>query len=161
MKRTACIAIVAFLLASTMSVAQNSKAIGLRIGGGNDVGAEISYQAPFMQNRGELDLGFGGNSNWNYWKLTGLYQWVMPLDGRFKWYLGLGPSLGNWSYVGKYPNDYNSGITLALALNAGVHYTFTEAPIQISLDTRPELGIINRRSNSWFGLALGVRYVFK
>ena len=131
MKRIVFIMFGMLFLVSAFSFSQNNRAIGLRLGGGNSVGAEISYQTPFMRNRAELDLGFGSNSNWNYWNLTGVYQWVMPIDGGFRWYLGLGPSLGNWNYVGKYPNNNDGGMSLALALNAGIEYIFTEVPIQI------------------------------
>ncbi len=160
MKRFVLIFLGFFFLVLAPSFSQNSKALGLRLGGGNSVGAEISFQTPFLQNRAEFNLGFGGNSNWNYWNITGVYQWVMPIDGGFYWYLGLGPSLGNWDYVGKYREDNQGGMSLALALNAGIEYNFSEVPIQISLDTRPELGLINKGGDSWFGLAVGIRYKF-
>lgn len=160
MKRIALMTLGMLFLTSTLSFSQNNNALGLRLGGGNTVGAEISFQTPFQNNRAELDLGFGGNSNWDYWNLAGIYQWVMPIDNAFYWYLGLGPSIGSWSYVGHYPDGNDEGISLALALNAGVEYTFSEVPIQLSIDTRPELGIINNGNRSRFGLAFSVRYVF-
>jgi len=30
-----------------------------------------------------------------HFKLSGVYQWVMPLDGDFNWYYGFGGGLGN------------------------------------------------------------------
>ncbi len=30
-------------------------------------------------------------------KLTGLYQWVFPLDGDFNWYVGAGGGIGSFS----------------------------------------------------------------
>ena len=160
MKRFSIITFILFCLAATNSFSQSNRAIGLRIGGGNSVGAEISFQTPLGQNRGEFDLGIGGNANWNFWNLTGIYQWVMPIDGDFYWYLGLGPTLGSWSYQGRYPYDNKGGVSLALALNAGVEYSFPQIPLKLSLDTRPEIGFTNTYSHSWFGLAMGVRYVF-
>lgn len=159
MKKVALLTIALFMLFSVASFGQG-KALGLRFGGGNLVGAEISYQTPFAGERLELDLGWGGNSNWNYWNIAGIYQWVMPIESGFYWYLGLGPSLGSWNYVGNHPNDHDGGLSLALALNAGIEYNFSEIPLQLSLDTRPELGLINHGDDRWFGLALGIRYTF-
>jgi hypothetical protein len=158
MKKVALLTIGLFMLFSLASLGQE-KALGLRFGGGNLVGAEISYQTPFAGERLELDLGWGGNSNWNYWNIAGIYQWVMPIESGFYWYLGLGPSLGSWNYVGD--NNHNdAGLSLSLALNAGIEYNFSEIPLQLSVDTRPELGLINHGDDRWFGLALGIRYRF-
>jgi hypothetical protein len=159
MKKLVIVILGIFLLVPAVSSGQN-KAIGLRFGGGSSIGAEISYQTPFAGERLELDLGWGGNSNWNYWNLTGLYQWVMPIESGFYWYLGLGPSLGSWNWVGSDYHSRSGGMSLALALNAGVEYNFSEVPFQLSIDTRPELGIVNRYDDNWFGLALAARYRF-
>ncbi len=156
MKRIFLIAIAAMLLFPAITQAQ--RAIGLRFGGGNGVGTEISFQTPFDRNRAEIDLGFGSHSHYRFWSLTGLYQWVMPIDGGFYWYLGVGPTIGNWETRRGYYDD--DGLFLAAALNAGVEYNFTEIPLQISIDTRPELGIVNRWESFGFGLALGIRYRF-
>ena len=145
------------LLLPALSFGQGN-AIGLRFGGGNFVGAEISYQTPLNRDRLEIDLGIKSTNHWNYWNLTGLYQWVMPIESGFNWYLGLGPSIGNSSYSGS--GNYNDGMFLALALNAGIEYNFSEIPLQLSIDTRPELGVVNVHHNGWFGLALGIRYKF-
>ncbi|WP_026474077.1 hypothetical protein [Alkaliflexus imshenetskii] len=158
MKKLGLIALVFLLLAPIASVAAQDRAIGLRFGGGNFVGAEISYQTPFGRDRLELDLGIKSTNHWSYWNLTGIYQWVMPIEAGFNWYLGLGPSLGNSSYSGPY--ERKDGVYLALALNAGIEYNFAEIPLQLSIDTRPELVLVDVDSRGWFGLALGVRYKF-
>ncbi|MDR2926720.1 MAG: hypothetical protein LBV41_00725 [Cytophagaceae bacterium] len=146
-------------LCISLQINAQSNAIGLRLGGGSALGTEISFQTPFAQNRGEFDLGLGGGSNWQTWKLTGLYQWVMPIENNFYWYLGVGPSLGSWNYVGRHPTEKKEGISLSVALNAGVEYRFSEIPIHASLDIRPEIPIIYRGIYGWL-LAIGVRYVF-
>ncbi len=145
------------LMVPAISKAQDGNALGLRFGGGVGYGTEISFQTPFNNNRGEFDLGFGDRGDFTYWNLTGLYQWVMPIESGFYWYLGLGPSLGNWAY-----NDNNdTGIYLAAALNAGIEYNFSEIPLQISLDTRPEFSFVNPPDDAFgFGLALALRYRF-
>lgn len=158
MKKTGLILLVFILAIPAISMAQRgNNAIGLRFGGGIGYGTEISFQTPFDQNRAELDLGFGGRGDYSYWNLTGLYQWVLPIESGFYWYFGLGPSLGNWAH-----DDFNdSGVYLALALNAGIEYNFSEVPLQISIDTRPELSVVNPPDDPFgFGLALALRYKF-
>lgn len=153
------IAAVLLTLPMTTQAQRGNNAIGLRFGGGVGHDAEISFQTPFSGNRAELDLGFGGRGDFDYWKLTGIYQWVMPIESGFYWYLGLGPAIGSWSYDDHDLDD--SGVYIAAALNAGIEYNFDEVPLQISIDTRPELSLSDTPSDPFgFGLALGLRYRF-
>ncbi|MGQ1889320.1 hypothetical protein ACT29H_02660 [Thermophagus sp. OGC60D27] len=158
MKKVVILVVSALMAIPVISSAQRGDhAIGLRFGGGIGHDAELTFQTPFHANRAELDLGFGGRGNYNYWKLTGIYQWVMPIESGFYWYLGVGPGLGSWSE--DYTND--SGIYLTAALNAGIEYFFSEIPLQISIDTRPELSLSNTPDDAFgFGLALAIRYRF-
>ncbi|MDG5798994.1 hypothetical protein QA597_01290 [Marinilabiliaceae bacterium ANBcel2] len=158
MKRLMFLFLGLFLLAPIYIDAQE-QAIGLRFGGGSHVGTEISFQTPYNNDRLEVNLGFKSSSNWNFWNLTGIYQWVMPIDEGFYWYLGLGPSLGNSSYDGR-DDSKKDGIYLAAALNAGIEYNFADIPLQLSIDTRPELVLMDVDSRGWFGLALSARYKF-
>lgn len=157
MKKIALFAVALMLLMPALSFGQD-QAIGLRLGGGNLVGAEVSFQTPFGRDRAELDLGWGGNPDWAYWSLTGLYQWVFPIESGFKWYLGVGPALGNTVYSG--PHDKTDGLYLAVAFNGGAEYNFAEIPLQLSVDTRPELPLASADINNWFGLAIAARYRF-
>jgi hypothetical protein len=157
MKKLVWIVLVVLLLFPL--AARSQQAVGLRFGGGTISGAEVSYQTPFQGERLEVDLGWGGNSTWHYWNLTGLYQWVMPIENGFNWYLGLGPSIGSWSYRGD-DADVDGGLGLGLALNIGAEYNFSEVPLQIALDTRPTLNITDSGDDGWFGLALAFRYRF-
>ncbi|ASB49223.1 MULTISPECIES: hypothetical protein [Marinilabiliaceae] len=157
MKKAVFVILACMLIIPAVSNAQG-RAIGLRFGGGNLVGAEISYQTPFNGDRLELDLGIKSSSHWSHWSLTGIYQWVWQIEGGFYWYAGVGPSIGNRSYSG--PGYRDDGMFLAAALNAGVEYNFEEIPLQLSVDIRPELGLINTYDRGVFSLALGVRYRF-
>ncbi|MFW5754569.1 MAG: hypothetical protein ACOCV9_07180 [Marinilabiliaceae bacterium] len=158
MKKTLIILVAGFLALPALIKAQTGdQALGLRFGGGIGYGTEISFQTPFKSDRGELDLGFGNRGDFSYWNLTGLYQWVMPIESGFNWYLGIGPSLGNWAH----DDNNESGVYLAAALNAGIEYNFSEAPLQLSVDTRPALSLVNPPDDPFeFGLALGIRYRF-
>ncbi|MBZ4675790.1 MAG: hypothetical protein JG782_409 [Anaerophaga sp.] len=159
MKKIVIIMVAVFLAIPSISEAQyGDYAIGLRFGGGIGHDEEITFQTPFNSNRGELDLGLGGRKNYSYWKLTGIYQWVMPIESGFFWYLGVGPGLGSWADD---DNSDDSGIYLTAALNAGIEYNFSEIPLQISIDTRPELSLTDTPDDAFgLGLALALRYRF-
>ncbi len=144
-------------IASAQSYSESN--LGLRFGGGNGYGAEISFQHPFKNNRMELDLGWGNSSDWSSWTLTGLYQWVMPIESGFYWYLGAGPAIGFWDEKQDHYSN-NGGIYLAASLNVGAEYKFAEVPIQLALDLRPEFGLINRWDAVGGGLGFSVRYCF-
>jgi opacity protein-like surface antigen len=137
----------------------SSNAIGLRFGDNDGFGAEISYQHKIKDsNRLEFDLGFRNNKNFDIWKLTGLYQWIWSIDGGFNWYAGFGAGIGNVDVIG-FDND--DGIFVNAAGNVGVEYNF-EIPLLISLDFRPEFGIVNDFGDDDLGIdiALSLRYQF-
>jgi len=159
MKKSVWIVLAALLLTFLTSIAQDN-GIGLRFGGGTISGAEVTFQTPLWGQRLEADLGWGGNSKWSYVNATGLYQWVFPIEHGFKWYIGLGPTVGNWVYRGDNDDKPSAGFGIGLALNGGAEYNFPEIPLQVSLDTRPTLNMIDVGDSGWFGLAASVRYKF-
>lgn len=136
-------------------------ALGLRLGDSDGFGAEISYQRSLgAANRLEVDLGWRDSNNWDGFKLTGLYQWVMPLDGNFNWYLGAGGGLGSYDYDNNFdPGFDDSGTFIFVAGDVGIEYNF-DIPLLLSLDFRPELGFGDFKDDLDFDIALGVRYQF-
>ena len=146
-----------FLLATaTLSAQSISKnAIGLRIGDNDGFGGEVSYQRYLKENnRLEFDLGFRSSRNVDAFKLVGLYQWVMPIDGGFNWYVGAGAGIGSFD-----AGD-NDGTFALIAGDIGIEYNF-EFPLLLSLDIRPELGFNNDFSDDLdLDIALGIRYQF-
>ncbi len=135
-------------------------AIGIRTGDNDGFNTEVSYQRKIKSNnRFEATLGHRNNKNFDAWKLTGIYQWVMNIDGGFNWYAGFGAGLGNWD--NKTTLNRNDGFFVNAAGNIGVEYNF-EIPLLISIDFRPEVGVINDISDNDldFDIALGVRYQF-
>lgn len=139
----------------------SKNALGVRLGdddGFDSLGAEISYQrALFENNRLELDLGIRGEKDfYDAFKIVGLFQWVMPLDQNFHWYVGAGAGFGNV--------DYDNGGSDSFALLAGdigVEYNF-KIPLILSLDVRPEIGFGDDAYGDGFDfdLGLGIRYQF-
>lgn len=155
--------IVTFFTAVISINAQDisSHAIGVRFGDNDGFGGEISYQHALTDNnRVELDLGFRNHKHFDAFKLSGLYQWVWNIDGGFNWYAGVGAGIGSWSIGNDYSGDGDEGIFLNLDGDLGIEYNF-DFPLLVSLDVRPEFGIIgDYGDDADFDIALGVRYQF-
>ena len=143
-------------LASAQQISDN--AIGLRIGGTNGFGTEISYQRALGENnRLELDLGWKDTSDFDAYRLTGLYQWIWNIEGGFNWYAGAGGGFGSWN---SNRNATNDGFYGFFAGDVGIEYVF-DFPLQLSLDVRPEFGFDKGfNDNLDIDMALGVRYQF-
>ena len=110
---------------------------------------EISYQTGLSKaNRLELGLGFrsygyGSNSNYTRFSLSGVYQWVwsLPAVGAgFNWYAGFGASVGHYSY--SYLNYKYSGFPVSILGQVGIEYNLN-IPLRISLDYRPAFQVTN------------------
>ncbi|MCB0450343.1 outer membrane beta-barrel protein [Mariniflexile maritimum] len=155
------VAVLGFTVASNAQDISDN-AIGLRLGDSNGVGAEISYQhALGGDNRLELDLGWRDGKDYNGFKLTGLYQWVFPLDGAFNWYAGAGGGIGSFSFDVPGGKDVSDTFIFA-AGDIGIEYNF-DIPLQLSLDFRPEIGFGDSdfdNNDLDFDIALGIRYRF-
>lgn len=150
------IALLMTLSAQSQSISKN--ALGLRLGDNSGFGGEISYQRYLKENnRLEFDLGWRSSNSVDAFKLVGLYQWVMPIDGGFNWYVGAGAGLGRFDY----DNSANGSGTFALiAGDIGIEYNF-DIPLLLSLDIRPELGLNSKYSDDLdMDIALGIRYQF-
>ncbi len=147
----------------TINAQEISKnAIGVRFGDNDGFGGEISYQHQLSEvNRFELDLGYRNHKDYDAFKLTGIYQWVWNIDKGFNWYAGFGAGLGSWNYANSYVGDGDEGLFVNADGNIGIEYNFEEAPILISLDFRPEIGVIgDYGKDTNLDLALSIRYQF-
>ncbi|MFN0275710.1 MAG: hypothetical protein ACKVPJ_08190 [Chitinophagales bacterium] len=152
--------IICFTLQQTL-FSQNNSAIGIRFGGSDGVSGEISYQN-FIggPNRIEVDLGFIDADGFDGFKATLMYHWVKGISDSFYWYIGAGGSVGAWTSDEGSPvsdNKHEDGLFIDANGQIGIEYNF-EIPLQISLDARPEIGLINDDFD--FGYGLGVRYTF-
>jgi hypothetical protein len=163
MKKIILSAIMLMGLAFTAQAQDFSKnALGLRLGDNDGFGGELSYQRGLSKdNRLELDLGWRNSNEVDAFKLTGVYQWVWNIEGGFNWYAGVGGGIGSWSH--DYGGHDDSGTFLFAAGDIGIEYNFEEAPIQLSLDARPELYFNSdnyRDDNFSPDIALSIRYRF-
>ncbi|RZJ53480.1 MAG: hypothetical protein EOO44_08330 [Flavobacterium sp.] len=165
MKKIILSAMMLLGLAFTAQSQEISKnALGLRLGDNNGFGGEVSYQLGLNQkNRLEFDLGFRNSRDIDAIKGVALYQWVWNIDGGFNWYAGVGGGLAAWDYDYRY-NDYrynDSGTYVFAAGDIGIEYRFSEAPITLSLDARPEIGSgYYDDDNFGFDVGLGVKFRF-
>ena len=158
MKKLLITGIIVLIASVSMNAQDISKnALGLRLGNNDGFGGEISYQARLStNNRLELDLGWRDGKNYDGFKLAGLYQWVWELDGNFNWYAGVGGGFASFSFDN---NDIDGETALFVAGDIGIEYNF-DAPILISLDYRPEVGITGNYDGLNSSLALAIRYQF-
>lgn len=166
MKKLLITSVLAIIVSISMNSQEISKnALGLRLGDNDGFGGEISYQGRLSTaNRLELDLGWRNGKNYDGFKLAGLYQWVMPIENQFNWYIGLGGGVGSYGYHDNNINDGNdyTDTFVFAAGDIGIEYNF-DIPLLISLDFRPEMGFGNELyDNNDLGLdiALGLRYQF-
>ena len=135
-------------------------ALGLRLGDNNGMGTEISYQHGLSENhRLELDLGWSSRNDNDAFRLTGLHQWVWNIDGGFNWYAGVGAGVGSFQNNNNNDDD-DEGLFVTAAGNVGIEYDF-DFPLLLSLDFRPEIGLVNYYGDDLgFDIALGIRYQF-
>ncbi len=138
-------------------------ALGLRLGDSDGFGAEISYQKSISTaNRLEFNLGWRDSRDFSAFKLSGLYQWVRPIEGGFNWYYGVGAGLGSADFTNIPNNNDSGGLFLFGAGTIGIEYDF-DIPLVLSLDLRPELGLVGYddfSDNFDFDIGLGIRYQF-
>ena len=165
---TFIILLFAFATISVQAQGISNHTIGLRLGDSDGFGAEISYQKSIGRyNRAELNLGFRNSREFDAFKVTGVYQWVRHIAGGFNYYYGFGGGAGNSDFepVSNGNNSFsddNDGLFVFAAGNLGLEYDFG-IPLLISLDVRPEIGLIGFSgfdNNFLFDVALGLRYQF-
>lgn len=147
------------LFTNAQEISKN--AIGIRFGDNDGFGGEISYQKRLDDDkRLEVDFGYRNHKDYDAFKLTGVHQWVWNIDGGFNWYAGFGAGVGSWSYSNGINTDKEDGLFINADGNVGIEYNF-DSTILISLDFRPEIGIIgDYGKDTDLDLALSFRYQF-
>ena len=174
MKKVILVAILA-VAGFAVAVAQ-PRAIGVNLGWG----ADISYQHTLSETN-MIDLSvnipaFAGIG------ATATYDWINPggtvipwdYEGQWNWNLGVGAGLGIYSPFstmselneqGELEKVWAGSIYAGVAGHVGISYDFW-FPLQLSLDYRPNIGIVNNYgvrfnlTGLFTGVSLGVRYLF-
>lgn len=147
--------IIAALTISAASFAQDyNRAIGLRFGGG----ASVNYRE-FISNSNsyQIDLGLDNLFSSEHLNLlvsgTYLWHWGTEVAG-LGFYAGPGASIG--LHIGKESN------ALALSIDGlvGIEYKIAKVPLAISLDYRPQIGLVPEFQFYAYGVGLGIKYTF-
>ncbi|MCU4156045.1 hypothetical protein J1N10_08650 [Carboxylicivirga sp. A043] len=161
MKRQLLTLAVCLFSMAAFSQVKNQHAIGARLGAGNTFGSQVTYQYGLSNyNRIEVDLGFHSNTNGNGFNLSGVYQWVWDIESGFNWYAGPAATLGSWSYNNDYSGSGDSGAYLGIGGQIGAEYNFEEIPLNLSVDTMPQIGFGPTNNNFNMGLSISARYTF-
>jgi hypothetical protein len=139
-----------------LTFAANAQNIGVRLGGGQGFGAELSYQQGLGgMNRLEADLGYHSWAGGSWLSLSALYQAHFDINAvpNLGWYAGVGPR------IDLYTGGGNANIGLGICGQAGLDYHFDALPVQLSLDIRPCFYLYPNTSFQWGDIALGIRYM--
>lgn len=152
-----CLVFIATLAMYSTSNAQNYKhAIGGRFGTANGVTFKTTLGGNKML---DVIANFRSHDNYNYFRLTGLYEINNPIAGApgLGWYYGIGGTIGSVNH--KYWDD-NNDLYLSLDGVLGLDYKFVDAPINLSLDWKPAIELAPDTQFDAAGVGLSVRFTF-
>jgi hypothetical protein len=151
-----CLIVLGFV---TISNAQDyNTGIGLR--GGWESGLTVKH---FIGTKSAVEGILA--TRWRGFEITGLYEIhnVAFNAERLKWYFGFGGHIGFWNgdYTNKYWGDPGTNYTVVgLDGIIGLEYSFSEVPINISLDWKPAFNFVGYQGWWAYGGALSIRYIF-
>lgn len=146
---------------STIQAQDYNTAVGLRIG--PSYGITVKH---FIKSNaaieGILQTRRGG------FNLIGLYEFhgtAFQTRG-LKYYIGGGAHIGNWNGRNGYPwyrNRDEDSDFIALGVDGiiGLEYTFVDAPINLALDWKPAINLIEHSGFWGDELAFTIRFAFK
>ena len=143
--------IAALALGFAVAASAQPRAIGVRVGNGGEVSYQHSLGNNFLEVDGGLGLGFDGVFNVG---ATGIYNFMIAQPqwtdrGEWGFYAGAGAAVG-----------LSQSLYLGATGQVGLEYTFW-FPLQLSIDIRPQLGLVNSAFGIWgWYPSLGVRYRF-
>ena len=158
MKKIVITFLIVFSLVSLSYAQDYNTGVGLR--GGFSSGLTVKH---FIGSKSALEGIL--SSRWRGFQVTGLYEvhnQAFKVD-RLKWYFGFGAHVGFWN--GDYTNQYwgEPGTTYTVVGIDGIlglEYSFSEVPINLSLDWKPAFNFVGY-SGVWAdGGALSIRYIF-
>ena len=149
------IILAAIMLGFAVAASAQPRAIGIRGG----YGVELSYQHTLGTNFLEANLGL---NTFNAINAVATYNWMIAQPqwtDRGEWGVYAGPGAALGLGFGQ-----ASHFNIAAAGQVGLEYTFW-FPLQLSIDIRPQLGLITASGVSGFYFggwcpAIGVRYRF-
>jgi hypothetical protein len=142
------ILIAAMVLGFTVAASAQQRTLGVRAG----YGLELSYQHSVKANFIEFDLGLDAFNTLN---IAATYNFVVARpawteEGQWGVYVGPGVALGA---------TYET-LNIGAACQVGLEYMF-DFPLQLSIDIRPQLGLVGQKFGVWgWYPSIGARYRF-
>ena len=76
-----------------------------------------------------------------------------------RWYFGGGSHIGQWGTQNPWVNIYEPVFIFGATIIGGLEYTFSDIPINISMDLRPKYNFIGEKV-FWVYGGISARYVF-
>jgi hypothetical protein len=125
------------------------KAIGIRLGP-NSPAISSGFTAKYFLNEKHAIEGIVGVTNGV--GVCGLFEWHHPIASveNLQWFVGAGGFLGY----------RDSKTLLGVAGIGGLDYKFPDIPLNISIDWKPELNLINDVGYDGAGVGLSARFTF-
>lgn len=157
LKRLPLLSLFVFVFSYSQNIADH--AFGIRIGESQGFGTELSYQKGLRNDkRIEVDLGFRRRivQKTVSYRATILYHWVYDISPEFIWFIGFGGGAGSWMLETTSAQNNPFGFLVG---NIGIESDF-DLPLQVALDLRPQLGLLNYGNESIYDIAVSVRYRF-
>lgn len=132
-------------------------AVGLRLG----APLSLSYKKIIQENKAlEGYIGTRGKNGYRYVNFTAAYHIIQPIDfldlEELYYYYGVGVSVYSWSYDLEGPNQ---SVTPGIQGQLGLEYTFTDQPLNLTLEWTPTIFLSSEFSTFKPYLSIGVRYV--
>ena len=136
-------------LAAFSQIPQNT--LGVRLGGSYRFDIEASYQRICgKMTRIELGAGVTTGPEEKGFTAAGTFQWAWDLNNGF--YVFFGPGMQTGTRSKKY--------YLGAHVQTGFEYIFSNAPLQLGIDTRPVVGIMNASNAVEVNINIFARYAF-
>lgn len=170
MKKLKFFIVIVIVVISFNTYSQSyTNAIGLRFGFPTWVGVDFKHN--FDAHWG-IDVGAGFADHFFDVDVQGLYHFPISGVTGLRWYLGVAVDAGvtffpnhyYGPYHGSYYYDNQSRFILGISVLGGVEYSFSNIPLNLSLDLGPRLPISPWGGDyygSWFGRGnVAVRYTF-
>jgi hypothetical protein len=158
MKKIVITCLFVFGLISVSYAQDYNTGIGLR--GGFESGLSVKF---FTTEKVAYEFILA--SRWRGFEVTGLYEVHNQAFNteRLKWFIGFGGHIGFWN--GDYTHNYwgtpgTNYIVVGLDGILGLEYSFTEVPINISIDWKPAFNFVGYTGFWGDGGALSIRYIF-
>jgi hypothetical protein len=145
-----CLILLVIIASTSFSYAQNYKtAVGIK---GGYPGFGSLNGKHFLNSKTAIEGSIGGGSS-TLW-LQGLYELNFSLEDGLNWYAGGGANVGFYSYKNPLTNDRTSNMILGINGIVGIEYTFEDFPLNVALDTGPNIQVIR-------GAGIAIRYAIK